>query len=149
MDWCLVSGFRAYLYGNEKIALYSCWHVVPVKQIEYVFVYIIVGSPCTPYSIYLRGTVHLRGSSKGCLTVGKPYGPKWVTGLGSKYWNVNEFGISKSRLWWTRIGWDEAPADNSKGASLPRPLLLACSQCLGLPGPEALTQFLSGRWVHQ
>ena len=32
--------------------------IVPLKYIEYGFGYIIIRSPYTPYSIYLRGIIH-------------------------------------------------------------------------------------------
>ena len=31
--------------------------IVPLKKIEYCCGYVIIGSPYTPYSIYLRGTL--------------------------------------------------------------------------------------------
>ena len=43
------------LQGGERFVKLK--HIVPLKYIEYGFGYIIIRSPCTPYSIYLRGTI--------------------------------------------------------------------------------------------
>ena len=32
--------------------------IIPLKQIEYGFGYVLISSPYTPYSIYFRGTIH-------------------------------------------------------------------------------------------
>ena len=34
--------------------------MVPLKQIEHGFGFIVISSPCTPDSIYLRGTIGFR-----------------------------------------------------------------------------------------
>ena len=39
--------------------------IVPLKKIEYGFGYIIIRSPYTPYSIYLRRTINLTPEPQG------------------------------------------------------------------------------------
>ena len=60
------------LWGSELRLWASYRVVVPFNQIEYGFGHIVIRSPYTPYSVYLKGTIRGCGNVR---TAGKrlPY----------------------------------------------------------------------------
>ena len=43
---------------GKHLGLEGLGLLIPVERIEYGFGYVILRSPCTPYAIYSRGTIH-------------------------------------------------------------------------------------------